>query len=119
MKPLSLPPTFSIIPRADRLLLFLITDGLPEAYTDEKGTVVAGDLERSMELALIQASRLLRYRDLTFNIFLLEPEDETFVNAARRIAKEGEGRVIVADPNELASRVLGTYDDGTNVLGGV
>jgi uncharacterized protein with von Willebrand factor type A (vWA) domain len=105
--------------RADRNLLFLITDGLPEAYTDEQNNAVAGDMERSMEHALREASRLLRFRDLVFNIFLLEPEDGTYVTAARRIAKEGEGRVIVADPNELASRILGTFDDGVDLLGGV
>ncbi len=105
--------------RADKFLLFLITDGLPEAYTNEKGEAVAGDLDRSMELALKEASGLIRYPDLVFNIFLLEPEDETFVSSARKIAKEGSGRVIVADPKQLASRVLGTYDDGTSILGGV
>lgn len=105
--------------RADRYLLFLITDGLPEAYTDEKGKAVAGDLEKAMELALSNASRLLRFGNLVFNIFLLEPEDETYVNSARRIAKEGEGRVIIADPKELASRVIGTFDEGVDVLGGV
>jgi Mg-chelatase subunit ChlD len=105
--------------RADRYLLFLITDGLPEAYTDEGGKAVAGDLEKSMELALFNASSLLRFGNLVFNIFLLEPEDETYVNSARRIAKEGEGRVIIADPKELASRVIGSFDEGVDVLGGV
>jgi Mg-chelatase subunit ChlD len=105
--------------RADRHVLFLITDGLPEAYTDENGKPVAGDMEEAMRKALSQASRLLRYRDLTFNIFLLEPEDEKFVGSARKIARKGEGRVITADPKELANRIIGTYDEGSSILGGI
>jgi uncharacterized protein with von Willebrand factor type A (vWA) domain len=105
--------------RADKKLLFLITDGLPEAYISPSGEAVAGDLEKAMDMAISEASGLLRYPDLVFNIFLLEPEDDAFVSSARRIAKEGGGDVIVADPKQLASRVLGTYEDGTAILGGV
>ncbi len=105
--------------RADRNLLFLITDGLPEAYTDNDGKAVAGDLDRSMKLAIKEASGLLRYSNLSFNIFLLEPEDQDFIDSARKIAKAGEGNVIIADPRQLADRVLGSYQGSDKKLEGV
>ena len=100
-------------------MLFIITDGLPEAYTNDKGIAVAGDLERSMELALEESSKLLRYSGLSFNIFLLEPEDEDFIESARKMAKAGGGNVVTADPRELADRVLGSYQGIENKLEGI
>lgn len=105
--------------RSERNLIFLITDGLPEAYVGKKGEAVAGDLEKAMELTLQEAALLNRIPNLAFQIFLLEPKDETFVGSARRIASSGYGSVIVADPRELAYKVVGEYLSTGEVLGGV
>ncbi|MEA3558770.1 MAG: VWA domain-containing protein [Candidatus Thermoplasmatota archaeon] len=105
--------------RSERNLLFLITDGLPEAYIDEQGRAVAGDLETAMELTLKEASSLNRIENLTFQVFLLEPEDEIFTGAARKMARAGYGDVIVADPKELAYKVIGEYLSTAKGLEGV
>ncbi|MBN1538613.1 MAG: VWA domain-containing protein [Candidatus Thermoplasmatota archaeon] len=95
--------------RSDRFMLFLITDGLPEAYIDISGKPVAGDLQTSMDMALAEVNALKRIPDLYFEMFLLEPEDERYISAARRIARAAEGNVIVADPQELAYKVIGEF----------
>ncbi|MFW3146708.1 MAG: VWA domain-containing protein [Thermoplasmatota archaeon] len=105
--------------RSDRHLLFLITDGLPEAYINENGEPMAGDLDRAMELTLVEAGALLRIPNLAFEIFLLEPRDEAYTTAARRIAKAGDGNLIVADPQELAFRVLGEFMSSDRKLEGI
>jgi len=105
--------------RSDRHLLFLITDGLPEAYIDRTGNPVAGDLKKAMDLTLAEVSALDRVHDLAFEVFLLEPGDETFVSAAKRIAKAGGGNMIIADPKELAYKVIGEYISGDRILEGI
>jgi len=105
--------------RADKKLLFIITDGLPEAYIDEEGRAFAGDLDVSMELALGEAAPLLSIPDLSFTLFLLEPEDRIFVEAARRIVNAGGGGLIVADPNDLAGKVLSRYEADGKILEGI
>jgi len=105
--------------RADRHLLFLITDGLPEAYTSAEGEPVAGDLERSLELAMHEAAGLDRYRYLNFRIFLLEAIDDIFIGSARKLAKSGGGRVIVVDPRELGHEVISNFLSEGRVLEGV
>ncbi len=105
--------------RSERHLLFLITDGLPEAYLSRAGKPVAGDLETSMELALVEVRELGRYRELNFTIFLLEAEDVTFVDAARKIANAGSGKVVIVDPARLGREVLGSFTAEGTVLGGV
>ncbi|MBN1390701.1 MAG: VWA domain-containing protein [Candidatus Thermoplasmatota archaeon] len=105
--------------RSDRYMLFLITDGLPEAYIDITGKPVAGDLQKSMDMALAEVNALKRIPDLYFEMFLLEPEDERFVSAARRIAKAAEGDMIVADPKELAYQVIDEFLSGGRPLEGV
>lgn len=105
--------------RSERHLLFLITDGLPEAYLSRAGKPVAGDLELSMELALVEVKELGRYRELNFTIFLLEAEDDTFVDAARKMARAGSGKVVIVDPARLGREVLGSFSAEGTVLGGV
>ncbi|MGA1872332.1 MAG: VWA domain-containing protein [Thermoplasmatota archaeon] len=105
--------------RSDRHMIFLITDGLPEAYTDVSGEPVAGDLVMSMDLALAEVNALKRIPDLHFEMFLLEPEDERFISAAKRIARAGDGNVIVADPQELAYKVIGEFMSTGRPLEGI
>ncbi len=105
--------------RSDRMMLFLITDGLPEAYTESDGTPVAGDLKKAMERTLQEVSRLKRFSNLSFKIFMLEPRDETYLSAARRIAGEGGGSLLTANPQDLALKLVLEYERGTRPLTGV
>ncbi|HVM44719.1 MAG TPA: VWA domain-containing protein, partial [Candidatus Thermoplasmatota archaeon] len=89
-----------------RTLVYLITDGLPEAYTKD-GEDVAGHPEKAMAYAKEQARLLKRERGLAgFVMLLLEPRDEMYVKAAQALAKEAGGRVVPVDPNELARTLL-------------
>ncbi len=105
--------------RSDRMMLFLITDGLPEAYTESDGGPVAGDLKKAMERTLLEVSRLKRFSNLSFNVFMLEPKDETYLNAARQIASEGGGSLLTANPQDLALKLVLEYEKGSRPLTGV
>jgi uncharacterized protein with von Willebrand factor type A (vWA) domain len=105
--------------RCDRMMLFLITDGLPEAYTDSKGKPVAGDLEAAMERTLTEVRRLKRLSNFSFNLFMLEPKDGTYLRAAQRISEEGGGTMLTADPQDLAIKLVMEYEKGTRPLTGV
>lgn len=89
-----------------RTLVYLVTDGLPEAYTKD-GEDVAGHPEKAMTYAKEQAKRLARESGLSgFVMLLLEPEDEMFVEAARALASTAGGRVVAVDPRTLAQTLL-------------
>ncbi len=88
--------------RADRRLLYLISDGLPEAYTTLEGDPVAGDLEKAMDQARAAMLGLARMANTKVGLLLLEPEEELFVTAARELAAAGRGRLLVTDPGQLA-----------------
>ena len=96
--------------RADNILIYLITDGLPEAYTDPKsGKPRAGDLEKSLNIAVTEAIKLKKLVNLKFTIILLEPKEELYMEAAKTIAQASGGSVIVTDPKELATEMLTSY----------
>jgi Mg-chelatase subunit ChlD len=105
--------------RSDRRLVFLVTDGMPEAYTGLDGNPVAGDLAKAMDLALSEAERLGRLEGMSFVMFLLEPKDPAYLKAARRIADAGSGSVITADPQQLATQMLGSYYGSGGVMSGI
>ena len=89
-----------------RTLVYLITDGLPEAYTKE-GEDVAGHPEKAMAYAKEQAKLLRRERGLAgFVMLLLEAKDPMYVKAAESLAREAGGRVVPVDPHELARTLL-------------
>lgn len=90
---------------ADRKMIYLITDGLPEAYTED-GEEYVGDTEKSLNYATSQAKELGSTSNLNFTIILLEPRDKMYVNAAQRITNAASGRTIVVEPQELASELL-------------
>jgi Mg-chelatase subunit ChlD len=98
--------------RANRKILFLVTDGLPEAVTHE-GKDVAGRPEEALKYAMAQAQRLKRVKGLDFQIILLEPDDPMFLTAARKIAQEARGRVHEVKPNDLARSLLAGLQDPT------
>lgn len=91
--------------RANRKILFLVTDGLPEAVTFE-GRDVAAKPDEALAYALRQAARLRRIAGLAFSIVLLEAKDPMFVAAAEKIAKKVGGRVTKVEPQELARSLL-------------
>lgn len=96
--------------RANRRVLFLVTDGLPEAFTEE-GEDVAGRPEEALRYALRKAQGLRRIPGLDFRIVLLEPEDPMFVTAATKIANQVGGRVIEVEPQDLASSLLRGFQE--------
>ena len=96
--------------RGGRTLVYLITDGLPEAYTKD-GADVAGHPEKAMAYAKEQARLLRRERGLAgFVMLLLEPKDKMYVKAAEELAREAGGRVVPVDPGELARTLLKQFE---------
>ncbi|HEV8358838.1 MAG TPA: VWA domain-containing protein [Candidatus Thermoplasmatota archaeon] len=96
--------------RADRKLVYLITDGLPEALTLPNGEDIASYPDKCLAYALDEARKLRAIPDVGFAVLLLEPEDEMYVQAAQKIAAELGGTVQPTDPRELARRVLVDFD---------
>lgn len=88
--------------KADLKVAYLITDGLPEAYTDANGRNVAGEPGISMDHALQEVRKL----EAHLTMILLEPEEEDFVEAGKRIVEAGEGKLIVTSPKDLMREVL-------------
>lgn len=91
---------------ADRRLIYLITDGLPEAYTDEDGEVVVDAPEVCMPYAKREAEELRDVPGTRLLIIQLETEDELYVEAAAEIAEAAGGRVEALDPEELAETIV-------------
>lgn len=97
---------------ADRKFIYLITDGLPEAYTDlNTGKPRAGDLKKSLSVAVKKAKLLKKMVGLRFTIILLEPKETVYTEAAKTIADAAGGTMIVTDPNELATEMLMDYNE--------
>jgi len=94
--------------RSDQKLIYLITDGFPEAYT-ENGKDIAGDNERSLAYALTQAKGLRRFPDLRLVHILLEPKERIFVEAAQKLVEAARGKLITTDPGKLAADMLVDY----------
>ncbi len=87
-------------------LLYLITDGLPEAYTDKEGNDVVDDPETCLPYAVKEGRRL----DATLVMLLLEPQDELYLKAAKRIVRAApKSRVMITDPRKLAKDMLADF----------
>ncbi|HWG91739.1 MAG TPA: VWA domain-containing protein [Candidatus Thermoplasmatota archaeon] len=96
--------------KAERALVYLVTDGLPEAYT-VNGVDGAGHPDRAMKYALEEARKLTALPSLqATTLILLEAEDELFVKNAEKLAKTLEARVVKTDPRALAKDVLAAFD---------
>lgn len=91
--------------RANRRILFLVTDGLPEAVTVD-GKDVAAKPEEALTYALRQAARLKRLPGLAFSLVLLEARDPLFLAAAQKIAAKAGGRIAKVEPQELVKSLL-------------
>jgi Mg-chelatase subunit ChlD len=95
--------------KAERKIIYLITDGLPEAYT-MNGIEYAGDTKASLEYALKAASELGKYRNLKLTLILLEPKQRVYVDAATKIVTAANGNMIITDPLKLISDMLIDYE---------
>lgn len=96
--------------RSGRTLVYLVTDGLPEAYTKD-GVDVAGHPEKAMAYAKKEARALAATPGFAgLVMLLLEPKDAKFADAARALAEEAKGRVVDVDPQELARTLVGQFE---------
>jgi Mg-chelatase subunit ChlD len=95
---------------ADHKVLYLVTDGLPEAYTREDGVDKADRPDVCMEHALGEARRLRNVPGLRTVILQLETEEPLYLDAAAKLAEAAGGRVEGVDPQELMQWVLGDVD---------
>ena len=101
--------------RATRRELYLITDGLPEAYTAEDGRVRSGQLDVAMEHALERARELATVSALRSTMILLKSEHPEYEAAARAIARTMGGDLLVTDPGRLGVELLVRWAHGTEV----
>ena len=98
--------------RATRRELYLLTDGLPEAYTDEDGRVRSGQLDVAMEHALVRARELSTVVSLKSTVLLLKSEHPEYEPAARAIARTLRGEMVVTDPAHLGVELLVRWAHG-------
>ena len=101
--------------RASRRELFVITDGLPEAYTGDDGRVKAGQLDVAMEHALVRARELATVTSLKSTMILLKSEHPEYEPAARSIARTMGGELVVTDPVRLGVELLVRWAHGAEV----
>jgi Mg-chelatase subunit ChlD len=99
--------------RASRRELYLITDGLPEAYTDVDGRVRSGQLDVAMERALERARELATVTPLKTTMVLLKSEHPEYETAARTIARTLGGDLMLTEPAHLGVELLVRWAHGT------
>jgi Mg-chelatase subunit ChlD len=99
--------------RASRRELYLITDGLPEAYTADDGRVRSGQLDVAMEHALDRAREVATVPSLKSTMILLKSEHPEYETAARTIARTMGGELVVTDPVRLGVELLVRWAHGT------
>ena len=98
--------------RANRREFYLITDGLPEAYTGEDGKVHSGQLDVAMEQTLARAGELATVRLLRTTVVLLKSAHPEYETAARTIARTLGGELVVTDPARLGVELLVRWAHG-------
>jgi Mg-chelatase subunit ChlD len=99
--------------RATRRELYLITDGLPEAYTADDGRVRSGQLDVAMEHALERARELATVTPLKSTVILLKSEHPEYETAARTVTRTMGGELVVTDPARLGVELLVRWAHGT------
>ncbi len=107
---------FGGTPAVSRRECFLITDGLPEAYTDRDGMVRAGQLDAAMDRALSRARELAKIRPLRFSMVLLKSPHPEYEAAARAITRTVGGELVVTDPSRLGVELLVRWAHDTEVV---
>jgi len=101
--------------RASRRELYLITDGLPEAYTADDGSVRSGQLDEALEHALARARELATVTPLRSTLVLLKSPHPEYEVAARSIARTLGGELVVTDPGRLGVELLVRWAHGSEV----
>ena len=99
--------------RATRKEFFLITDGLPESYTDLEGQVRSGNLDAAMEYTLARAEELRTIGAFRFSMVLLKSDHPEYEKAARLITRQLQGELVVTDPTRLGFELLVRWAGGT------
>jgi Mg-chelatase subunit ChlD len=99
--------------RATRRELYLITDGLPEAYTDAEGRVRSGQLDVAMEAALERARELATVTPLRSTMILLKSDHPEYEAAARALTRTLGGELVITEPGHLGVELLVRWAHGT------
>ncbi len=102
--------------RATRREVFLITDGLPESYTDTEGRVKSGQLDTAMTHALARSQELATVTPLRFTMILLKSDHPEYEIAARRIAQTVGGSLVVTEPEHLGVELLVRWAGGAETV---
>ncbi|MCI4352192.1 MAG: hypothetical protein L3K14_02230 [Thermoplasmata archaeon] len=98
--------------RANRKEMFLVTDGLPEAYTDTDGRTKSGNLDRAMEYALGRAHELGSVKPFRFTMVLIKSENPEYEKAARLLTHQLNGELVVTEPQRLGIELLVRWASG-------
>ncbi len=99
--------------RATRKEVYVVTDGLPESYTDVDGRVRSGNLDAAMEHAVARAQELATVTPLSFSMILLRSEHPEYEVAARTITRLLGGSLVITDPARLGVELLVRWARGT------
>jgi Mg-chelatase subunit ChlD len=102
--------------RATRREVYMVTDGLPESYTDRDGQVRSGQLDVAMERALERARELATVSPLKFSMVLLRSDHPEYEVAARQIAQTLSGSLVVTDPERLGVELLVRWAGGSETV---
>ncbi len=102
--------------RARRREVYLLTDGLPESYTDREGRVHSGRLDEAMAQALARARELSTVTPLKFALLLFRSDHPEYETAARQIARTVGGEMLVTDPATLGVELLVRWAGGTETV---
>lgn len=95
---------------ADRRIVYLVTDGLPEAFTLPDGTDKADNPSVCLPAALEEARKLRRSGPVHVVVYQLT-NDARFVEAAAKVAKAAGGRVEALDPQDLMRHLVVDFRD--------
>jgi Mg-chelatase subunit ChlD len=102
--------------RANRKEVYVVTDGLPEAYTDPDGRVHSGNLEAAMAHAVGRAQELATIPHLKFSMILLRSNHPEYEVAARTLTRSLSGELVVTDPQHLGVELLVRWARGTETI---
>ncbi|HEV2520297.1 MAG TPA: VWA domain-containing protein [Thermoplasmata archaeon] len=102
--------------KATRKEVFLVTDGLPESYTDRDGRVRSGHLDIAMARAVERARELATVTPLRFTMILLRSEHPEYEAAAREITRTLGGSLAVTDPERLGVELLIRWAGGAETI---
>lgn len=98
--------------RANRKELFLVTDGLPEAYTDHDGRIRSGNLDKAMEYALGRAQELTSVKPFRCTMVLIKSQNPDYEKAARLLSHQLHGELVVTEPQHLGIELLVRWAGG-------